>query len=76
MLTGAQALWLAGHTAEADAIFAALRSMPAQLAPGGTVGAYLDHEARLRVMAADLPNLAALFEDWSARKAAGNGGHS
>ena len=71
LMTGAQALYLAGFHEEADSLFAALLDEPDQLAPTGPLGAYLDHEDRLHAMARDLPSLAALYDAWHASKATG-----
>ncbi|MEZ6243194.1 MAG: hypothetical protein R3B57_09135 [Phycisphaerales bacterium] len=66
LLTGAQALYLAGHTAEADRIFAEFLSRPEMLTPGSELTAYLDCETRLREMSRELPSLAELMRRWSA----------
>ncbi|GJM18091.1 MAG: hypothetical protein DHS20C14_03040 [Phycisphaeraceae bacterium] len=65
LMTGAQALYFAGMTDEADGIFAALLGDPAQLDPRGPLGAYLDCEERLFAMADRLPSLRALYKAWS-----------
>lgn len=69
LMTGAQALYFAGHLEEADGIFAAFLDSPEQLAPNGPLGAYLDCEDRLRTMADDLPSLRALYDAWDRVKA-------
>lgn len=69
LMTGAQALYFAGHVEEADGIFAAMLESPDQLDPCGPLGAYLDCEDRLRTMAEDLPSLRALFAAWDKVKA-------
>lgn len=66
MLTGAQALFLAGYRAEADRIFRALLAMPQLLSVGSDLTAYLDFETRLQAMRADLPSLDRLMSAWEA----------
>lgn len=66
MLTGAQALYLAGFRAESDRIFKALLSMPQLLTPTSELTAYLDFETRLQVMRQDLPSLDRLMAAWEA----------
>lgn len=66
MLTGAQALFLAGFRAESDRIFRALLSMPQLLTIGSDLTAYLDFETRLQAMRADLPSLDRLMAAWEA----------
>lgn len=61
MLTGAQAMYFAGHLGEADRIFAAFMDLPEQFEPTSELIAYLDHESRLGEMAGDLPALRALL---------------
>ncbi len=65
LLTGAQALYMAGHTAEADRIFAEFLSRPEMLTPGSELTAYLDCETRLREMSERLPSLAELLRRWN-----------
>ena len=64
LLTGAQALYLAGHVEDADAVFASMLHEPRMFAAGSVLGAYLDCEDRLRLMAVDLPALRGLYEAW------------
>jgi tetratricopeptide (TPR) repeat protein len=64
MLTGAQALYLAGFRAESDRIFRALLSMPHLLTVGSDLTAYLDFETRLQAMRPDLPSLDRLMSAW------------
>lgn len=66
MLTGAQALYLAGFRAESDRIFKALLSMPQLLTPSSELTAYLDFETRLQAMRPDLPSLDRLMAAWEA----------
>lgn len=66
MLTGAQALYLAGFRAEADRIFKALLAMPQLLTPSSELAAYLDFETRLQSMRPDLPSLDRLMAAWEA----------
>jgi len=66
LLTGAQALYLAGHTAEADRIFAQFLARPEMLTPRSELTAYLDCETRLREMSRELPSLAELMRRWDA----------
>ena len=64
LLTGAQAMYLAGHIEEADAVFASMLDQPAMFERTSVLGAYLDCEDRLRTMARDLPALRAVYEAW------------
>lgn len=64
LLTGAQAMYLAGHVEEADAVFASMLDQPAMFERGSVLGAYLDCEDRLRGMATELPALRAVYENW------------
>lgn len=64
LLTGVQALWLAGFNSEADAVCGLLLGMAGLLHGGSELTVYLDFEDRLREIAADLPNLAQLFRRW------------
>ncbi len=75
MLTGAQALFLAGFRAEADRIFKALLSMPQLLTPTSELTAYLDFETRLQVMRQDLPSLDRLMAAWEALRGELEVGH-
>ncbi|MCA9297691.1 MAG: hypothetical protein KDA28_01415 [Phycisphaerales bacterium] len=65
LMTGAQALALAGHVTEANRLFGHLceqaRLDPALLRPDGTLNAYLCHESRLVRLAPDLPALTDLL---------------
>lgn len=61
MLTGAQAMFLAGHVEEADRVFQAFCGMPEQMTDDSELVAYLDHETRMREMAARMPALAELL---------------
>lgn len=70
LLNGAMALWLGGYNRQAESICAALCDQPDQLAPAGTLAAYLDCEPRLTIMRADLPALDHLFKMHNARKSA------
>lgn len=64
LLTGAQALYLAGFKAESDGIFAALLGMNEQFRTGTELTAYLDFETRLQVMKRDLPSLQNVLRKW------------
>jgi len=66
LLTGAQALYIAGFRKESDGIFAALCGMKDQLRPGTELTAYLEFETRLQVMRRDLPSLERLLRQWEA----------
>lgn len=66
LLTGVQALWLAGFMDEADGVCELLLDMPELLHSGSELTAYLDYEVRLREIAGDVPNLAELFSRWDA----------
>lgn len=64
MLTGAQALALAGFADEANRIFRAFLENPEHLRPGTELVAYLEYEPRLGELAAGLPALAELRARW------------
>lgn len=64
LLTGAQALFLAGYEDEADGIFAMLFDSPSLSQPGSELDAYLRYESRLRTMADQLPSLSKLLDQW------------
>jgi len=64
LLTGAQALCLAGYEDEANAIFATLLESTDLLVPGTELDAYLRFESRLVGMADRLPALRALLDAW------------
>lgn len=64
MLTGVQALYLAGMRDEADDICAALLDMPELLHPTSELAAHLDLEPRFEEMSAHLPALARLMGLW------------
>jgi tetratricopeptide (TPR) repeat protein len=64
MLTGAQAMALAGFKDEADAIFRQFLAQPEHLRPGTELVAYLEYEPRLGELAAGLPALAELKARW------------
>jgi len=66
LLTGAQALYMAGLVREADAVFATLLDRPELLRPDSELTAYLDYETRLQEMAPDLPALRLLLDRWRA----------
>ncbi len=68
LLTGVQALWMAGYHEEADGICQLLLEMPDLLHEGSELTAYLDYETRLREVAIDVPTLAELFARWDERK--------
>jgi tetratricopeptide (TPR) repeat protein len=69
MLTGAQALFLAGYTVEANRIFHSFLAMPHLMTPGSELTAYLDYETRLQEMRQDLPALDDLMTRWEGAKA-------
>jgi tetratricopeptide (TPR) repeat protein len=64
MLTGAQALYLAGYRQQAEGIFRALLGRADLLSIGNDLTAYLEFESRLHAMRRDLPSLDALMERW------------
>lgn len=64
MLTGAQALYLAGYTGQADGIFRALLARPDLLSIGNDLTAYLEFESRLHAMRRGLPSLNRLMDRW------------
>jgi tetratricopeptide (TPR) repeat protein len=66
MLTGAQALYLAGYRQQADGIFKALLARPDLLSIGNDLTAYLEFESRLHAMRRDLPSLDTLMDRWEA----------
>lgn len=69
MLTGAQALALAGFPDEANRIFEGFLADPAHLRPGTELVAYLEYEPRLGELAAGLPALKQLKATWDRIKA-------
>jgi hypothetical protein len=76
MLTGAQALYLAGFRAESYRIFMALLSMPQLLTPSSDLTAYLDFETRLQAMRPDLPSLDRLMSAWESLRGEMEVGHA
>lgn len=76
LLNGAQALWLAGYRVQANAIFEAFEDQPEQLAPQGTLAAYLDCEPRFGQMRQDLPALDHIFKLYESAKSESEGGAS
>jgi len=64
LLTGAQALFIAGFKKESDGIFRALLGMENQYQPGTELTAYLDFETRLHAMRRDLPSLDLVMRKW------------
>lgn len=68
LLTGAQALYLGGYGAQADAIFAQFLDRPDMLTPTSELTAYLDCETRLVAMSRDLPALAELMRRWASMR--------
>ena len=71
MLTGAQALALAGFRDEAEGIFRQFLDQPEHLRPGTELVAYLEYEPRLGELAAGLPALAELRARWERMKPGG-----
>ena len=71
LVTGAQALFLAGYEEEADAIFATLLASPGLLSPGTELDAYLRYESRLLGMADRLPSLGKLLDAWRSGSVSG-----
>lgn len=67
LITGAHALFRAGHTEEADAIFRAMLHTPALLAQGAELSAYLAFDPGTRSMRGRLPALDDLFAAWESR---------
>lgn len=74
LITGAHALFRAGHAAEADAIFRAMLGSPGLLAEGSELSAYLAFDPGTRSMRGRLASLDALYEAWSSRRAQREGG--
>lgn len=69
LLTGIQALYLAGFEDEANDICESLLGMPELMHERSELTAYLDYEARLSDMARDLPALSELYRRWNLVKA-------
>ncbi len=69
LITGAQALYEAGHVQEADTVFKTLLANPALLTPSSELGAYLDCDVRTRNLSEVLPSLSALYDRWTALNA-------
>ncbi len=76
LLTGIQALWLAGFHDEAESVCRVLAEMPGLMHEQSELTAYLDFEDRLREVALDLPTLADLFRQWDSIRNARGGGQS
>lgn len=74
LITGAHALFRAGHTDEADAIFRAMLQTPALLTQGSELSAYLAFDPGTRSMRARLPALEELFAAWESLGRRQNGG--
>lgn len=69
LLTGIQALYLAGFVDEANDICESLLDMPELMHEQSELTAYLDYEPRLSGMARDLPALSELYRRWNRIKA-------
>lgn len=67
LITGAQALFRAGHRDEADAIFRAMLESPGLLGEGTELSAYLGFDPGTRALRGQLPSLDALFAAWESR---------
>lgn len=67
LITGAHALFRAGHLEEADAIFRAMLATPGLLAEGTELSAYLAFDPGTRSMRGALPALDELFAAWQSR---------
>lgn len=67
LITGAAALFRAGHRDEADAIFRAMHETPGLLADGSELSAYLAFDPATRAMRHRLPALDELFAAWESR---------
>jgi len=76
LLTGVQALWLAGFHDEAERVCQMLAGLPGLMHEQSELTAYLDFEDRLREVALDLPTLADMFRQWDAIKNARGGDQS
>jgi tetratricopeptide (TPR) repeat protein len=79
MVTGAHALYRAGHRDEADAIFQAMLESPGLLEQGGELSAYLAFDPNTRALRARLPSLELLYAAWESRagqRDAGEGGRA
>lgn len=74
LLTGAQALFMAGHVKEADELFKSLLKMNEQFQVGTELTAYLDYETRLQVMRRQLPSLDSVLRKWEGIKGQGGSG--
>jgi tetratricopeptide (TPR) repeat protein len=67
LVTGASALFRAGHRDEADAIFRAMHATPGLLAEGSELTAYLAFDPATRAMRNRLPALDDLYAAWELR---------
>lgn len=68
LLTGAQALFMAGFKKESDGIFKSLLGMNEQFNAGTELTAYLDYETRLQVMRRELASLDSVMKKWESMK--------
>lgn len=76
LLTGAGALFRAGHREEADAIYRAVLGTPGLLDEGSELSAYLAFDPATRAMRGSLPGLDALYAAWETRASRQEGGAS
>lgn len=74
LITGANALFRAGHHAEADAIFLAMLGSPGLLGEGSELSAYLAFDPGTRSMRGKLGGLDDLYAAWECRSNQGGGG--
>lgn len=67
LITGAHAMFRAGHTDEADAVFRAMLGTPALLEPGTELSAYLAFDPGTRSMRGKLSAVDELYAAWESR---------
>lgn len=67
LITGAHALFRAGHHDEADTIFRAMLESPGLLCEGSELSAYLAFDPGTRTLRGQLPALDALYAVWESR---------
>lgn len=73
LLTGIQALCLAGFSAEANDLCESLLDMPGLMQENSELTAYLDYEERLKGMGGELPALGELYRRWNMVKSKRSG---
>ncbi len=73
LITGAAALFRAGHREEADSIFLAMLESPGLLGTGTELSAYLAFDPSVRAMRGKLGGLDALYAAWETLDREGSG---